>query len=146
MKKQVIIFGTIIAVAGILSFQGEALKRAHIAKESTQADGLVCKVYDENFEQQVLKSSVPVFVDFWAPWCGPCRAMGPVVDKLAQDYKGRVRFYKVNLDENKVTPQLYKATTIPNFVIFKNGQVAGRLVGACRIDELRASIDGAIGK
>jgi thioredoxin 1 len=146
MKKPVLFYGTIFAVAALLSLQCEALKHRQIVKDSEQADGSVRKVYDENFEQLVIKSSVPVFVDFWAPWCGPCKRMFPIVETLAGDYKGRVRFYKVDVDENKVVPEIYQAHSIPNFVIFKNGQIAARLVGTHRRDELRAAIDGVLGK
>ena len=86
-------------------------------------------VSDATFEEEVLKSEVPVFVDFWAPWCGPCKSMLPVVEEVTKAYEGKVKVAKVNVDENAETPQKYGVMSIPSFFIFKGGEVAANFVG-----------------
>ncbi len=88
------------------------------------------KVTDQDFEKEVLKSEVPVLVDFWAPWCGPCRIIGPVIDEIAQEMKGKVKVCKMNVDENPVTPGKYGIRAIPTLIIFKNGEPVEIIVGA----------------
>jgi len=89
----------------------------------------VLEVNDATFEQEVLKSEQPVLVDFWAVWCGPCKAMGPVVDALAAKYAGKLKVAKVNVDENPSTPSHYAVRGIPSLLFFKGGQVADQSVG-----------------
>lgn len=84
---------------------------------------------DANFEQQVLQSDVPVLVDFWAEWCGPCRAIAPSIDEIAQEFAGRAKVGKVDIDSNQQTAVKYGIQSIPTLLIFKGGQVAGKLVG-----------------
>lgn len=97
---------------------------------------------DENFETEALQSSVPVFVDFWAPWCGPCQMMGPIVEELAKEYgPEKIRIGKMNVDESPVTPGKYQIMSIPTFIIFKNGQVADQMVGGVSREKLKAFID-----
>jgi len=90
----------------------------------------VGEVTDANFETEVLKSSLPVLVDFWAPWCGPCRAVAPVVEEIANDYKGKLKVLKLNTDENPKTAQSYRISGIPSLMVFKNGQPVEQVVGA----------------
>ena len=90
----------------------------------------VQEVSDTNFENEVINSDVPVLIDFWAPWCGPCRAIGPVVEELAKDYAGKLKVVKMNVDDNPLTPGRYGVRSIPNLMIFKNGQVKEQIVGA----------------
>lgn len=85
---------------------------------------------DATFEQDVLKSDVPVLLDFWAPWCGPCRAIGPVLDDLATEMGDKVRIVKMNVDENQQTPAQYGVRSIPFLLIIKNGEVVAQQVGA----------------
>ncbi len=85
---------------------------------------------DGAFEEEVLKSDVPVLVDFWAPWCGPCKAMGPTVDALAAEYAGKVKVGKMNTDENPTTPMRYQIRGIPTLLLFKGGKVIDQRVGA----------------
>ncbi len=87
-------------------------------------------VTDSDFDAVVLKASTPVLVDFWAPWCGPCRAVASLVDELADEYAGKVLIAKMNVDENPATPGKYGIRAIPCFILFKDGQVVDQLTGA----------------
>ncbi len=89
----------------------------------------VITLTDANFQDEVLTRDQPVLVDYWAAWCAPCRAVGPTIDDLAEAYKGRVRFGKVNVDENTETPQRYAVSSIPTVLVFKGGKVVETLVG-----------------
>ncbi len=84
---------------------------------------------DVNFEQEVLKADSPVLVDFWAPWCGPCRAVGPIVEELAEAYKDRVKVGKINIDDNPKTATAYGVMSIPTLVLFNKGSIVDKLVG-----------------
>ncbi len=91
---------------------------------------------DGNFDEEVVKSEKPVLVDFWAPWCGPCRAIGPVVEELAAAYKDRVKVAKVNIDENPKTATVYGVMSIPTLILFKGGNIMDKLVGLVPKDRL----------
>ena len=97
---------------------------------------------DETFETEVLKHQGAVLVDFWAEWCGPCKALGPVLDGLAQEYQSKIKVVKVNVDESQNTPQQYKVRGIPTMVFFRNGQMVEQLVG----NQPREAIKGIIDK
>ena len=90
---------------------------------------MVNKFTEANFEAEVLQSDIPVFVDFYADWCGPCKMMSPVIDKLAEEYEGRIKVGKVNVDENGDLAVKYGIMSIPNMVFFKNGEPVDRVVG-----------------
>ena len=96
--------------------------------------GNITQVTDQSFEQDVLKSTQPVLVDFWAAWCGPCRMIAPTVEALANEYNGRARVVKMNVDENQMTPAQYNIRGIPTLLLFKDGQVRDQLVGAASRD------------
>ena len=90
----------------------------------------------ENFEEEVLKSDKPVLIDFWATWCGPCRMMAPVIDEIADEMSDSVAFAKVDVDENTLLAMNYRVSSIPAFVLFKNGEVADKIIGAVPKDRI----------
>jgi len=104
----------------------------------------VSHVTDSNFEQEVLKSSIPVLIDFWAPWCGPCKAIAPIVDELAKDYAGKLKVVKLNVDDNPETPARYGVRGIPNLLIIRDGQVKDQIVGAVPKGHLVKAVDNAL--
>ena len=101
----------------------------------------VKEVSDSSFDGDILKSSVPVLVDFWAPWCGPCRSVAPIVEDLANQYAGKLKVAKINVDESTEVAMRYQITSIPTFILFKNGQVADRALGALPRSEFVKLID-----
>jgi thioredoxin 1 len=101
----------------------------------------VHEVSDTTFEGDILKSDKPVLVDFWAPWCGPCRSVAPIVDDLANQYKDKLKVAKINVDESSEVAMKYQVTSIPTFIVFKNGQVADRVLGALPRSEFVKFID-----
>jgi len=108
---------------------------------TSQGQGGVMVVTDATFESEVLKSQLPVVVDFWAPWCGPCRVLAPITEKLSAEFAGRVKFCKVNVDENRLASQRYQVMSIPKVLIFKGGTIADVSVGAAPENELRRRIE-----
>ncbi len=101
----------------------------------------VTQVSDASFDGDILKSTVPVLVDFWAPWCGPCRSVAPIVEELATEYVGRIKVAKINVDESTEVAMRYQITSIPTFLLFKDGQVADRALGALPRSEFVKLID-----
>ncbi len=105
---------------------------------------LVKHVTDADFDQEVLKSDTLTLVDFWAPWCGPCKFVGPVIDELAPEYSGKVNFTKVNTDENQQVAMKYGIRSIPTLLLIKNGQVVDTRIGALPKDQLKAFLDASL--
>jgi len=101
----------------------------------------IIHVTDDSFEQEVLKSSDPVLVDYWADWCGPCKMIAPVLDEIAEEYVGKIRVAKLNIDENPNTPPRYGIRGIPTLMLFKEGEVEATKVGAVSKSQLTAFID-----
>jgi thioredoxin 1 len=99
---------------------------------------------DASFEQDVIKSEIPVLVDYWAEWCGPCRMIAPILDEIATEYAGRVKVAKLNIDENPATPPKYGIRGIPTLMLFKDGAVAATKVGALSKSQLAAFLDGQL--
>lgn len=101
-------------------------------------------VTDDSFENDVLKASGPVLVDFWAEWCGPCKAISPALEDIARNMGGRVTVAKMNIDDNPLTPQKYRVSGIPTLMLFKNGEVAATKVGAAGKSQLQDWLESAI--
>lgn len=98
-------------------------------------------ITDANFEQEVLKSDLPVLVDFWAPWCAPCRIVSPIVEELAKEYAGKLKVLKLNVDDNPKTASKYGIMSIPSLLIFKKGEVAKTMIGAAGKENLKKGIE-----
>ena len=101
-------------------------------------------VSDDSFDLEVLQSTMPVLVDYWADWCGPCKMIAPILDEVAQEYAGRIKVAKLNIDENQQTPPKYGIRGIPTLMIFKNGNVEATKVGALSKSQLTAFIDSNV--
>ncbi len=99
---------------------------------------------DDSFESEVLQSDLPVLVDFWAEWCGPCRMVGPILEQLAGEYAGKIKMGKLNVDDNRQVASQYGIRSIPTFIIFKGGENVKQLVGALPADKIRLEIEAVI--
>ncbi len=104
------------------------------------AKGIV-DIEDSSFEAEVLQAVTPVLVDFWAPWCGPCRAMAPILEELAETYGNKIKIAKCNVDDNPVTPGKFEIRSIPTLIFFKNGDVAEQIIGIVAKSKLEESIN-----
>ncbi len=103
----------------------------------------ILEVGDSNFESEVLQSGKPVMVDFWAPWCGPCRAIAPIVEELAEAFGDKVKFTKCNVDENPTTPTKYGIKSIPTLIFFKDGEIQDKVIGIVaksRLEEMISQV------
>ena len=105
---------------------------------------MVTEVTDNNFEDEVIKSELPVLVDLWAPWCGPCRMVAPVVEKLSETYQDKIKFCKLNVDNSPTTAAKYRIMSIPTLMFFKGGQVVDTVVGAVPERTLTPKLDGLL--
>ncbi|MDR1922183.1 MAG: thioredoxin [Candidatus Adiutrix sp.] len=101
----------------------------------------ILNLTDADFDSEIKNAAVPVLVDFWAPWCGPCKAVAPILEELAAEYQGRLMVAKMNVEENQATPARFGVRSIPNMIILKGGEEVGRLVGSRPKSDLKAAID-----
>jgi thioredoxin 1 len=120
------------------------LRHDRDATAENDVSASIAQVSDEDFEEQVLRSSQPVLVDFWAEWCGPCKMIAPILDELATAYAGRLKIAKVNIDQNQKTPRAYNVRGIPTLMIFKDGKVQATQIGAVSKSQLTQLIDRTI--
>ena len=107
-------------------------------------DEQIRETTDSDFEQEVLKSDLPALVDFWAPWCGPCKAIGPVVEKLAGAYADRMKFFKCNVDNNPATPGNYGVRSIPTLIFVRDGQLVDQVVGAVSEEKIKQTSESVL--
>ena len=121
---------------------GDILIQVEVEEEKV-AEGVV-EINGDNFEDEVLKCSSPVVVDFWAPWCGPCRMIAPITEKLAQEYAGRLKFCKLNVDENPQMASKYQVMSIPQILFFKDGEVVDEITGAVPESALRSKVESLL--
>jgi len=105
---------------------------------------MIVHVTDASFEEDILKAGRPVLLDFWAEWCGPCKAIAPMLEEIAEEYRDKLTIAKLNIDDNPRTPQQFNVRGIPTLILFKNGQVEGQKVGALRKSDLAAFLDSKL--
>src|SRR6266542_292223 len=131
-----------IPLRGIIASLQVGVNTTEMLKEGTMAKP--AEVTDAEWDQEVLKNQLPVLVDFWAPWCGPCRMVAPIVEELADEYSDKVRFYKINTDDNVHTASKYGIRSIPTLLVFKDGQIVDQLIGFRPKSDLKRSLEKAL--
>ena len=105
---------------------------------------MLIDVTDQTFDTEVLKATMPVLIDMWAPWCGPCRMVEPILKKLSEKYQGKIKFCRMNVDENQKTPSQYQVMSIPNMLFIKGGKVVDTAVGAMPEAALQSKVDALL--
>ena len=112
--------------------------------DKSMASEKVLHISDSEFDSKVLQGDLPCLIDFWAPWCGPCKAIGPVIDELAEEYDGKLRIVKMNVDDNPATPGKYGIRAIPTLILFKDGEKVDQITGAVGKSQLSALISKVV--
>ncbi|KES11405.1 Thioredoxin domain-containing protein [Snodgrassella alvi SCGC AB-598-O02] len=115
-----------------------------ILKETKMSNDLILNVTDADFEKEVLQSQLPVLLDFWAPWCAPCKMIAPILESIAPEYQGKLKIVKINVEENSQTPAKFGIRQIPTLLIIKNGEAAATKVGTLSKGQLEAFINASI--
>lgn len=105
---------------------------------------MVSDITDKNFDEEVIKSGLPVLVDLWAPWCGPCRMVAPIVEQLSEEYNGKIKFCRLNVDDNPKSAAKYQVMSIPTLIFFKNGKAADTVIGAVQKQTLQPKLDALL--
>jgi thioredoxin 1 len=105
---------------------------------------MTIEINDASFKSEVTDSAIPVLVDFWAPWCGPCKMIAPVLEEIASEYDGKVKVVKINIDENQTTPSTYGVRSIPTLILFKDGQEVEKIIGAQSKQNLKQMVDKSL--
>ena len=123
---------------------GYTLKTINKLKEVSPLSSDIVYVTDDSFEEDVLKSEIPVLVDYWAEWCGPCKMIAPILEEIVSEYAGKLKVAKLNIDENSATPPKFGIRGIPTLMIFKDGDVEATKVGALSKSQLTAFIDSSL--
>ena len=115
-----------------------------ILKETKMSNDLILNITDADFEKEVLQSPLPVLLDFWAPWCAPCKMIAPILESIAPEYQGKLKIVKINVEENSQTPAKFGIRQIPTLLIIKNGEAAATKVGTLSKGQLEAFINASI--
>jgi len=115
-----------------------------ILKETKMSNNLILNVTDADFDKEVLQSQLPVLLDFWAPWCAPCKMIAPILESIAPEYQGKIKIVKINVEENSQTPAKFGIRQIPTLMIIKNGEAAATKVGTLSKGQLEAFINASI--
>ena len=105
---------------------------------------MTIEINDASFKSEVTDSAIPVLVDFWAPWCGPCKMIAPVLEEIASEYDGKLKVVKINIDENQTTPSNYGVRSIPTLILFKGGQEVEKIIGAQSKENLKQMVDKSL--
>jgi len=121
-----------------------SIKKKYKEKEIFMAANGIIVLSDTNFDAEVMKSDVPVLVDFWAPWCGPCRAIAPAVEEISSSYQGRIKVGKLNVDENQQTTMKFGIRSIPTLIVFKGGKAVEQIIGAVPKGEIERVVGKAL--
>ena len=138
------IFGNLLLAAAIVAGFGCSSEKLDFTVSPQEN---ITAITDDNFDKEVLESGVPVLVDFWAPWCGPCLEMNPILAELAREYKGRpVKFGALNVSENRKSAEQYDIKYIPHFIVFKDGKVVGEISGKTSKEKLKRMIERSMEK
>jgi thioredoxin 1 len=137
-------FGLRLRASGSICSHFVYLSSITVRKEIQAMSENVKEISDADFQEVVLQSDTPTLVDFWAPWCGPCKSIAPILEEIATEYSGKLQIVKMNVDENPATPSQYSVRGIPNLVFFKGGEVVEQVVGAVPKEQLVGAVEKVV--